>query len=244
MASKVALITGAARRIGACIARRLHEAGYNVIVHYGHSADTAEALCNELNAARPASALCLQANLLQVDNLADFAWRAAAMWDGLDVLVNNASAFFPTPFHDASEAQWDELIGVNLKAPFFLCQAAAPFLHEKRGAIVNIADIYAERPRPGYAIYSIAKAGLVAMTRALARELAPEVRVNAVAPGAILWPEQETNSAGQAEILSRVALGRMGDPDDIARAALFLSRDANYMTGQVLSVDGGRTLFI
>ncbi|HLF95888.1 MAG TPA: pteridine reductase [Methylococcaceae bacterium] len=244
MASKVALITGAARRIGASIARRLHEAGYNVIVHYGHSADTAEALCNELNAARPASALCLQANLHQVDRLPDFAWRAASLWDGLDVLVNNASVFQATPFHDAGEAQWDELLGVNLKAPFFLCQAAAPFLHDRRGAIVNIADLYAERPLPGYAIYSIAKAGLVAMTRALAKELAPEVRVNAVAPGAILWPEQETDSARQAEILARVPLRRMGNPEDIARAVLFLARDADYVTGQTLSVDGGRGLFI
>lgn len=243
MAFKVALITGAARRVGARIARCLHGAGYNVIVHYGHSADEAETLCNELNAARAASALCLQANLGQVDNLADFAWRAAAMWDGLDVLVNNAAVFFPSPFHDASEAQWDELLGVNLKAPFFLCQAAAPFLHERSGCIVNIADLYAERPQPGYAIYGIAKAGVVAMTRALARELAPQVRVNAVAPGAILWPEQETDSARQAEILSRVALGRMGDPDDIARAVLYLAREAGYVTGQVLTVDGGRTLF-
>lgn len=244
MAFKVALITGAARRIGASIARCLHQAGYNVIVHYGHSADAAETLCNELNAVRPASALCLQANLHQVDSLADFAWRAASLWDGLDLLVNNASVFQATPFHDATEAQWDELLGVNLKAPFFLSQAAAPFLHEKRGAIVNLADIYAERPRQGYAVYSIAKAGLVAMTHALARELAPAVRVNAVAPGAILWPEQETNGTAQAEILARVPLGRTGAPDDIARAVLFLARDADYVTGQVLGVDGGRSLFI
>jgi pteridine reductase len=244
MASKVALITGAARRVGASMARRLHDAGYHVVVHYGRSADEAERLCSELNAARPASARPLQAHLSRVDHLADFAARAAALWGGLDVLVNNASVFQATPLPDASEAQWDELLGVNLKAPFFLCQAAAPFLHEKRGSIINIADIYAERPRPGYCIYSIAKAGLVAMTRALARELAPEVRVNALAPGAILWPEQETNSAGQSEILSRVPLGRTGDPDDIARAALFLARDAGYVTGQVLTVDGGRTLFI
>jgi pteridine reductase len=240
---RAVLVTGAARRIGAEIVRGLHGAGYRLIVHYHRSAAEAEILAAELNHRRTDSVRLLQADLAETGKLGELVDRAAGFWGRLDGLVNNASAFYSTPLATATEAQWDELMASNLKAPFFLSQAAAEYLRRRGGCIVNIVDIYAERPLRGCPVYSVAKAGLAALTRALAVELAPEVRVNGVAPGAILWPEHGS-AAQKAEILARIPLGRPGAPADIARTVLFLMEEAAYVTGQVLSVDGGRSLFI
>jgi pteridine reductase len=240
---KNVLITGAAKRIGAACARRLHREGYDVIVHYKASEREALGLCDELNRQRPASASVLQADLLDREQRGRVAEAAQKIRGGIDVLINNASAFYSTPFGEVSEAQWDELFGSNLKAPFFLAQSLRDTLAARQGCVVNIVDIHAERGLPGFPVYSIAKAGLAAMTRVLAKEMGPEVRVNGVAPGAIIWPEHEISEQHKQEILQRVALKRSGEPDDIAKAVLFLVRDAGYMTGQILTVDGGRTLF-
>jgi pteridine reductase len=239
---KVALITGSAQRIGAQIARTLHGAGMKVVLHYRGSQPAAQALAAELNQLRADSATLLQADLSDPAILAPLVEAAAAHWGRLDALVNNASTFHPSPIGTVTQPQWHELMDVNLQAPFFLTQAAAPLLTKSGGCIVNIADIHADRPLKGYPVYCMAKAGLVMMTRALARELGPAVRVNAVAPGAILWPEQGLDQAAQASILARTALKRQGNPKDIASTVLFLVRDAEYITGQVLSVDGGRSL--
>lgn len=239
---KVALITGAAQRIGAQIARTLHGAGMKLVLHYRGSQSAAQALAAELNQSRADSATLLQADLSDTATLAPLVEAAVAHWGRLDALVNNASTFYPTPVGTVTLAQWQDLMDVNLKAPFFLAQAAAPLLTKSGGCIVNIADIHADRPLKGYPVYCMAKAGLVMMTRALARELGPAVRVNAVAPGAILWSEQGLDTAAQAGILARTALKRQGNPKDIASTVLFLIRDAEYITGQVLSVDGGRSL--
>jgi pteridine reductase len=193
-------------------------------------------------AGRPASVAVIRADLLETSRLSAFVQEAAATWGRLDALINNASSFYPTPVGTATQTQWDELLGSNLKAPFFLCQAAAPYLEQTSGCIVNMADIYAERPLKAYPIYSVAKAGLVMLTKALARELAPAVRVNAVAPGAILWPDN-MDDVMRKHILSRIALKREGRPEDIARAVLFLVRDGDYVTGQVIAVDGGRSIY-
>jgi pteridine reductase len=240
---KNVLITGAARRIGAVCARRLHREGYDVIVHYKASEREALELCDELNRNRPASASVLQADLLDMEQLERVAEAAQKIRGGVDVLINNASAFYSTPFGEVTEAHWDALFGSNLKAPFFLAQALRDSLKARQGCIVNIVDIHAERGLPGFPVYSIAKAGLAAMTRVLAKEMGPEVRVNGVAPGAIIWPERDLSNQAKQEILQRVALKRSGEPDDIAKAVLFLIRDADYMTGQIVNVDGGRTLF-
>lgn len=242
MPAKRILITGAAKRIGATCARLLHDEGHNVILHYRSAAAEADELCAELNAKRPGSAITWQADLLHSDELQALAAVAEVQWGGLDALVNNASAFYPTPFTEAGEAQWNDLLGSNLKAPFFLTQAVAATLAENNGCVVNIVDIHAERGLPGHSVYCIAKAGLAAMTKILAKELAPAIRVNAVAPGAILWPEQDAQT-DKAGILERIPLHRAGSPDDIAKAVRFLIRDADYITGQIISVDGGRTLF-
>jgi pteridine reductase len=241
---KVALVTGAARRIGAGIVRGLHGAGYRIVLHYQRSAAEAESLAAALNESRPGSVRLLRGDLAETGKLGDLVESAAGFWGRLDGLVNNASAFYPTPVETVTEAQWDDLMASNLKAPFFLAQAAAGHLQQRRGCIVNIADIYAERPLRGYPVYSIAKAGLAALTRALAVELAPEVRVNGVAPGAVLWPERGPDEEEKAELLARIPLGRPGAPSDIAGAVLFLMKDAPYVTGQILSVDGGRSVFI
>jgi pteridine reductase len=240
--NKVALITGAAHRIGAELARRLHAAGMNIALHYRNSKEGAESLASELNGKRPDSVVLIQADLLDTANLPALIDAARAPWQRLDVLINNASSFYPTPISSATEAQWEDLFGSNLKAPFFLAQAAAPELTTNRGCIINIVDIHAHRPMKEYPIYSAAKAGLAMLTMALARELGPEVRVNAVAPGAILWPEHEIDEAQKEKILERTALKRQGSPADIARTALFLIRDADYISGQIINVDGGRTL--
>jgi pteridine reductase len=242
LSGKVVLITGGARRVGAVTARTLHAAGMNVVLHYRTSEGEAARLQSELHAVRPASVALVRGDLLQTAGASAIVQEAAAAWGRLDVLVNNASSFYPTPLASATEAQWDELLGSNLKAPFFLAQAAAPHLERSSGCIVNMADIYAERPLKAYPVYSIAKAGVVMLTKALARELAPAVRVNAVAPGAILWPE-DMEEAMRKRILSRTALQREGAPEDVARAVLFLVRDADYVTGQVIAVDGGRSIY-
>ncbi len=237
------LITGAAKRIGAACARLLHNEGHNVFLHYRHSKAEALDLCDELNGLRPCSADIMQADLLDMGGLEAVAKEADMAWGGIDVLVNNASAFYPTMLADVTEQQWDELLGSNLKAPFFLAKALAKTLSGRRGCIVNIVDIHAERGLIGYPVYSIAKAGLSAMTKILAKELGPDVRVNGVAPGAILWPDNALSESAKLEIMQRVVLRRSGEPADIAKAVLFLIKDADYMTGQILSVDGGRTLF-
>lgn len=239
---KVALVTGAAHRLGAAIARTLHGAGMNVAVHYRNSRDAAEALQAELNAMRPDSVALFSADLLATERLARLVDKVLTTWGRLDVLVNNASSFYPTPVDTATEADWNDLLGTNLKAPFFLSKAAARHLKACQGCIVNIADIHGERPLKDHAIYSVAKAGKIMLTKALARELGPEVRVNAVAPGAILWPERGLDEVTRQRIILGTALKRQGTPQDIARAVLFLIRDAGYVTGQVLAVDGGRTL--
>jgi pteridine reductase len=242
-AAKNVLITGAAKRIGAACARLLHSEGCNVFLHYRSSADAAQQLCDDLNRQRPDSAKLIQADLLNMAELEEVARDASRVWGGIDVLINNASSFYPTAIADVTEQQWDELLGSNLKAPFFLSKALAKTLDDRKGCIVNIVDIHAERGLNGYSVYSISKAGIAAMTKILAKELGPAVRVNGVAPGAILWPDNDLPETAKLEILQRVALKRCGEPFDIAKAVLFLVKDADYMTGQILTVDGGRTLF-
>lgn len=237
---KTALVTGAAHRIGAVTVRTLHAAGMNICLHYRSSAEEAANLQEELQRRRRNSVILLQADLLDTKGLSHLAQRAHAAWGRLDVLINNASSFYPTPVGTVSEADWDDLVGSNMKAPFFLSQAVAPVLHESGGCIVNLVDIHAERPLKEHPVYCMAKAGLVMMTKSLARELGPKVRVNGVAPGAILWPEAGLDDHVEREILDRTALKRHGDPRDVAAAILFLIRDADYVTGQIITVDGGR----
>ena len=239
---KVVLVTGAARRIGAAIVTRLHENGARVAIHYRGSEDDSIKLAKRLNDNRAASAAIFQADLLAVETLPSLINDVVAWGGQLDGLVNNASSFYPTPVGSIDEAQWDELIGSNLKAPLFLSQAAAPHLQDSGGAIVNIVDIHAERPLRDHAVYGSAKAGLAMLTRSLAKDLAPAVRVNGVAPGAILWPENGMTKAVQQSILDQIPLNRAGDPDDIAGCVLYLLKDASYITGQIISVDGGRSI--
>ena len=242
----VALVTGAARRIGAAIARRLHAEGYDVALHYRGAAAEMQALVAELESVRAGSTLSLQADLAEFDRLPELVARTIGRFGRLDALVNNASAFFPTPLGAINPAQWETLFAANARAPLFLSQAAAPHLRAAHGAIVNLVDIHAERPLRDHVVYGMSKAALVYMTRALARELAPEVRVNAVAPGAILWPETDGDDTSEAAarrlVLSRTPLGRIGTPQEIAESVRWLLRDASYVTGQVLRVDGGRLL--
>ncbi len=239
---KVVLITGAAHRIGAMTARKLHAAGANIVLHCLSSRLAAEALQLELNTVRKKSVHIVHGDILQYDNLANIINDSFLAWNRLDVLINNASMFYPSPIGLVDECAWDELIGSNLKAPFFLAQAAAPHLKQRNGCIINIVDIHAERPLKAYPVYSIAKAGLVMLTKAMACELGPEVRVNAIAPGAILWPEGEMDDALKQSIISRTLLKRQGEPSDIANAIYFLVKDGGYISGQVLAVDGGRSI--
>jgi pteridine reductase len=239
---KVVLVTGAARRIGAAVATTLHAAGASVAVHYRDSAGEAEALVAELNAVRPDSATSIQADLLDTVKLPGIV-EAVLDWGGrLDALVNNASTFYPTPVGSISETHWNELIGSNLKAPLFLSQAAAPELARHRGSIVNIVDVHAQRPLRDHSVYGSAKAGLAMLTRALAKDLAPDIRVNGISPGAIMWPENGMSEEVKKNILEQVPLERAGDARDIAGCALFLIRDATYITGQIIAVDGGRSI--
>ena len=242
MIGKTVLVTGAAKRVGRSIAGELHAAGANIMVHYRSAGAAAEELAAELNGLRPGSVVCQQADLLDVAALSALVEKTVAHFGRLDALVNNASSFFATPLGEIDLAAWDNLVGTNLKAPLFLTQAAAPYLKTAHGAVVNITDIHAERPLAGYPLYCAAKAGLLGLTRALAIELAPEVRVNAVAPGPILWPD---DAGFEGEIRQRIIdhtlLKRAGSPLDIARAVRYLLSDASYVTGQVLNVDGGRS---
>ena len=237
----VALVTGAARRLGAAIARTLHATGHDLALHCHASRAEAEALAAELEATRPGSTLVLQADLAQFDRLPELVAKTIGRFGRLDALVNNAAAFFPTPCGTVTPAQWDTLFATNLRAPFFLSQAAAPHLKATRGAILNLTDVYARQPRADLSAYATSKGALEAMTRALAVTLAPEVRVNAIAPGAILWPDGGGDPALQERILAHTALGRAGRVDEIAATALWLLRDAAYTTGSVIAVDGGRT---
>lgn len=240
----VALITGGARRIGAAIAEKLHSHGYNIVLHYRQSEAEAKALVEKLNNLRSDSARALAANLSQQADIKKLAQQAIQQWQGLDVLVNNASSFYPTPLASATPEQWDDLFDSNLKAAFFLSQALTEALSKTRGCIINITDIHADRPLKNHPIYCAAKAGKAMLTKSLARELAPLVRVNAIAPGAILWPNQESemNDAAKLEILAQIPLERQGTVDDIARTVIFLAKDAPYITGQIITVDGGRSL--
>ncbi|HJW02432.1 MAG TPA: pteridine reductase [Azospira sp.] len=242
LAGRVVLVTGGAKRVGAAIARRLHGAGAKVVLHYRAAAAEAQALAAELEALRPDSVACLQADLLLTAALPGLVTAVLERFGRLDGLVNNASSFYPTPVGGIDEAAWDDLVGSNFKAPLFLTQAAAPHLRAVRGAVVNITDIHAERPLPGYPLYCAAKGALLTLTRALAAELAPEVRVNAVAPGPILWPEGKGfDPAARQAIVADTLLKREGAPEDIAGAVHFLLAGAPYVTGQVINVDGGRT---
>ncbi len=239
---KCALITGAARRIGATIASRLHEAGASVAIHYRGSAQEATDLRDQLNAKRNNSAETFQADLNDQKNI-DSLVQDVLQWSGqLDVLVNNASGFYPTPIGSITTDQWDDLIGSNLKAPLFLSQAAMPALKNSNGCIINIVDIHAQRPLRDHPVYGTAKAGLAMLTRSLAKDLAPEIRVNGISPGAILWPEDEMTEDTKENILNQIPLARQGKPNDIADTVIFLARDAHYITGQIIAVDGGRSL--
>jgi pteridine reductase len=241
---KVALVTGGARRVGAAIARRLHGAGASVVLHYRDSAVDADKLAAELNAIRAKSAATVKAELLAPIAPRALVSEALLQFGRLDLLVNNASSFFPNPVGEIEASHWEELIGSNLRAPLFISQEAASHLAAQQGAIVNIVDIHAERPLKGYPVYSIAKAGLAALTRALALELAPQVRVNGVAPGAIAWPEDgQLGPAERDRILATTPLARIGSPEDIAQTVHFLAC-APYVTGQIIAVDGGRSIFI
>lgn len=241
LAGRTALITGAAKRLGAATARALHAEGMNLLLHYNKSEAEAQALATELNRARPDSAAIAQADLANTQGLESLV-KAALQWNGLDVLINNASSFRPTPIGQIGEDDWDDLMGSNLKAPLFLAQAAAPHLKKNQGCIVNMIDIHAYRPLREHTVYCAAKAGLVMLTLSLAKELGPEVRVNGVAPGPVLWPEAPMDAATKKSILEATALKRKGSPEDISGAILYLVRDAEYVTGQILAVDGGRSI--
>jgi pteridine reductase len=244
LVSKIVLITGAARRIGAEIARTLHEVGMNVVLHYNASEEDAIYLCEQFNQKREHSAMAVRADLQKPESAKILVQRAAEVWGRLDALVNNASRFYRTAVDEVTEYAWDDLMTSNLKAPFFLVQAAIPFLAESQGSVVNITDIHAERPLRDYSVYCLSKSGLLMMTKVLAKELGPLIRVNGVAPGAILWPEGKNilSEDEKHKIIKHTALQRLGHPADIAKAVLFFVRDADYVTGQVLDVDGGRML--
>ena len=244
LAGRVVLISGGAKRVGAAICRRLHADGANLMIHYRASRAEAEALRDELDSDRAGSCALVQADLLDTAALPQLVDETVARFGRLDVLVNNASSFFPTAVGHVTEKAWDDLIGTNLKAPLFLSQAAAPQLRQHGGAIVNIVDIHADRPMKDYVVYSTAKGGLVALTRSLALELGPEVRVNGVAPGAIIWPEDDvwSNEAERERIIAQTSLKRVGHPDDIALAVQFLIAGAPYVTGQIIAVCGGRSI--
>lgn len=236
------LITGGAKRIGATVSRKLHAAGANIALHYRHSSEAAEALQTELNAIRKDSVALFSGDLLHTDTVATLVETVVAQTGRLDVLINNASTFYPTPIGSITEQHWDDLLGTNLKAPLFLAQAAAPHLRKQSGVIINMVDIHARRPLKDHPVYGPAKAGLAMLTLSLAKDLAPEIRVNGVAPGAILWPSDGMTDAAKQSIVSQIPLARAGGPEDIAGAILYLVRDATYVTGQIIAVDGGRSV--
>ena len=241
LVGRTALVTGAAKRLGAAIARALHAEGMNLLLHYNKSEPEAQALAAELNTRRPDSAAVAQADLANTPGLESLV-KAALQWDGLDVLVNNASSFKSTPLGTVGEDDWDELMASTLKAPFFLAQAAAVHLKKNHGSIVNLVDIHARRPLREHTVYCAAKAGLAMLTLSLARELGPEVRVNGVAPGPVLWPDKPMDAALKKSILEATALKRKGSPEDVAGAVVYLVRDAEYVTGQIIAIDGGRSI--
>lgn len=242
LAGRWVLITGAAKRIGATIATRLHGAGANIAIHYFASADAAEALSKQLNAKRSNSAITVQGDLRKIADLKRMTQEVINQTAGLYSLINNASSFYPTPLGEVTEEQWDDLIGCNLKAPLFLSQALLPHLRKTMGIIINIVDVHSERPLKNHPVYGAAKAGLGMLTRSLAKDLGPEIRVNGISPGAILWPESGMPENIQDNIIQQIPLKRAGTPEDIAAAVLFLMRDAPYITGQILKVDGGRSI--
>lgn len=242
--NKVVLITGAAKRVGASIAQLCHQQGMRLAIHYRESAQQASTLCAHFNQQHPDSAIALPADLRDNDKLEHLISEVINKWGQLDVLINNASSFYPTPLAQVTPNVWEDVIASNLKAPFFLAQLAAPYLKKQQGCIINLVDIQAQRPLKNYSVYCIAKAGLVMLTKSLAKELAPAVRVNAIAPGVVLWPDDETefNETLREKIIARTALKRAGTPQDIANTAVFLINQANFITGQVITVDGGRSL--
>jgi pteridine reductase len=242
MTNKTILITGAAKRIGAAMARGLHGANMDVIIHYNTSSSEAKELTSELNAIRPDSAYPLAADLLDTDKIESFINQAWSFKQRLDVLINNASVFYPTPIDEISATQWEFMFGLNLKAPLFLSTIASSHLAKNNGCIINLADVHAERPLKNYSLYSMSKAGLAMQTKALAKELGPKIRVNAISPGAILWPENIDDKTKQT-ILDRTILKKQGEVADIVNASYFLIENADYMTGQILTIDGGRTIF-
>ncbi len=245
MKGKTVLITGGAKRVGAAICRRLHTAGANLMLHYRASAGEARLLQAELNHVRADSVALIQADLLEVAKLPSLVEQTLQRFGGLDALVNNASSFYATGIGEITAAQWEDLVGTNLRAPLFLAQAAAPALRRTQGAIVNITDIHADRPLKGYVVYSVAKAGLAGLTRSLARELAPEIRVNAIAPGPILWPDDGSfDELARQRIITNTPLRREGTPEDIATTVYFLLAEATYVTGETIAVDGGRHIAI
>lgn len=239
---KVALVTGGAQRVGATLCQHLHSAGYNVLIHYRQSADAASKLAKELNTIRPGSAHGIPADLLKIKDISRLMQAALQPWQRLDLIVNNASSFYPSKIGETKEDDWNDLIGSNMKAPFFIAQYAAKALAEHQGSIINIVDIHANSPLKEHSVYCAAKAGLAMLTRSLAVELAPHVRVNGVAPGAILWPATEPSEENKQKIIAEIPLQRLGEPMDIAKTVLFLARDANYINGQIIAVDGGRSL--
>ena len=241
MQGKVVLITGGAKRVGAAVCRRLHASGANIMLHYRASAGEARLLQAELNHQRENSVALIQADLLDLGKLPALVDQTLSSFGRIDALINNASSFFQTPIGSITADQWEDLIGTNLRAPLFIAQAAAPALRKTQGAIVNITDIHADRPLKSYIVYSVAKAGLVGLTRSLARELAPEIRVNAVAPGPILWPDDTSfDELSRQRIISHTPLRREGTPDDVAKAVQYLIADSAYVTGETINVDGGR----
>ncbi len=244
MQGKTVLVTGGAKRVGAAIVRRLHGAGANVAIHCRSSLQEAQALRDELNDHRADSACAVQADLLEISGLPRVVDEVIKQFGHLDALVNNASSFYPTPLDKMNEQQWNDLLGTNLKAPLFLAQAAMPELHRRHGCIVNIVDIHADFPMHGHLLYNIAKSGLAGLTRALAQELAPQIRVNGIAPGVNLWPESAAwqDEEQRRKIIAHTLLKREGEPDDIARTVQFLIADAPYITGQIIAVDGGRSI--
>jgi len=244
LTGKVALITGGAQRVGAMTARLLHAAGANVLIHYRHSRQPALALQTELNEQRKNSVVLIQADLLETVKLKGLVNKGLEQWGRLDILVNNASSFYPTPMETVTENDWDDLIGSNMKAPFFISQIAASHLEKQNGCIINIVDIHAERPLEGHSVYNMAKAGLAMLVKTLAFELGPNIRVNGVAPGAIMWPAQEMDDVTKQRIVSRTYLKRKGSAEDIAKTVLFLAANADYISGQIIAVDGGRSLYI
>jgi pteridine reductase len=246
MEGKVALVTGGAKRVGAQIVRRLHQGGWRIMLHYRSSANEARALAAELNLLRANSVALAQADLLNIASLPVLVQQTVTQFGRLDALINNASSFFPTKVGEITEDAWVDLVGSNVKAPLFLAQAAAAELRKSQGCIVSIADIHVDRPMRDHVVYTIGKAGLVAMTRALARDLAPEIRVNAVAPGANVWPDADSvfDELQRQRIVNSIPLTRVGEPDDLARTILFLVEDAPYITGQVINVDGGRSVYL